>query len=221
MEPTQQSQETVQKPKRKYISRARNPQKKVSAEAYRPRKKKTFPDEELIRTNGEAYLPQNPYKANKFIKDPRQDIMWEHFLKNWMKGAGNAAESARFAGYSETTAANVTNLFWYKEKFQKLKRKEMLSKAERNLDRILDLDYSKLDELTGERTAVDIDKLKIVADISKMTATTLGKDEGYSSKTSVDQNVKGEVHIKAVNYADQVIEAPKEATIIESEGNEE
>jgi phage terminase small subunit len=200
------------------VSRARNPQRKVSPEAYRPKQRKQFPDQELIRTNGETYLKQNPHGANAHVKDPRQDIMWEHFLPRWMKGAGNAAESARYAGYSETTAANVTNLFWYKEKFQKLKRKEMLSKAERNLDKVLDIDYNKLTELGEEK--IDVDLLKAVIDVSKIVATTLGKDEGYSTKSEIAKNVSGTVNIKAINYADQVIEAPKPADVIDVQAQE-
>lgn len=176
---------------------------------------------ELVRVNGEKYAPSNPHKANQWIKDPRQDIMWELYMKDWTKGLNpNARQCALDAGYSDTTAMNVTNFPWFKDRFARLKRKDMLSKAERNLDRILDLDYSKLDELTGERTAIDIDKLKIVADISKMTATTLGKDEGYSAKTTLDQKVSGEVQIRAVSYADAIIEAPKQAEVIDAPAEE-
>ena len=220
MEPTQ-TQPIQEKPKKK--SRARNPQRKVSAEKFRPRQKRTDPDmdeTELVRVNGTNYAPSNPYRANQWIKDPRQDIMWEIYMKQWNKGINPSAKQAALdAGYSDTTAINVTNFPWFKERFDRLKRKDMLSKAERNLDKILDLDYSKLDAITGE-IGVDIDKLKIVADISKMTATTLGKDEGYSAKTTLDQKVSGEVQIRAVSYADAIIEAPKEAEVIEAPAEE-
>lgn len=176
---------------------------------------------ELLRVDGTPYAPANPYRANQWIKDPRQDRMWEMYMGFWNKGINpNAKQCALDAGYSETSAMNITNFNWFKERFARLKRKDMLSKAERNLDRILDLDYTKLDELTGERTAIDIDKLKVVADISKMTATTLGKDEGYASKTTLDQKVSGEVKVRAVSYADAIIEAPKEANLIETKSEE-
>jgi hypothetical protein len=203
----------MEKPKKK--SRAKNPQRKVSPENYRPRKRKQSPDEELIRVNGTPYAKENPAGANQWIKDPRQDIMWEKYLKGWMKGTPNARKAALEAGYSETTAMNITNFIWFKDKFEKLRRKEFLSKGERNLERFLDLDYSKLDEITGERTGIDIDKAKIVADMTKLVVTTLGKDEGYSSKTTLDQKVSGEVQIRAVSYADAIIEAPKQAEIID------
>jgi len=197
-----------------------NPRRKVPADRYRPRQK--MPPggkvEDLIRVNGENYAPSNPYRANKWIKDPRQDVMWEQFVKDWMAGQANATRAALQAGYSKTTSANISNFHWFREKFAKLKRKDMLSKAERNLDRVLDLDYTKLNEL-GQET-IDIDKLKLVVDVSKIVATTLGKDEGYSSKTTVDQKVSGQVNIKAVNYADQAIEQPKPAEVIETTGEE-
>jgi hypothetical protein len=196
----------------------------VQPEDYVPKQKKEGDVDTRVRVNGKPYAPENPYKASKNNPDPRQAICWEIFLKGWMSGEQNAAESARQAGYSETTAANITNQLWFKEKFIKLKRKDMLSKAERNLDRILDIDYSKLDEVTGEITGIDIDKAKLVADISKMMATTLGKDEGYSTKSTVDQKVSGQVNIKAVNYADmatdQLIEQPKQADVIDITGEE-
>lgn len=135
-----------------------------------------------------------------------------------MKGQQNAKQAALTAGYSETTAANITNLGWFKEKFQRLKRKDFLSKAERNLEKFLDLDYSKLDDLGNE--VVDIDKARLVADMTKLTVTTLGKDEGYSSKSQIDQKVSGEVQIKAVSYADAVIEAPKHVEVIDVTGEE-
>lgn len=168
--------------------------------------------------NGTPYAESNPNRANKWIPDPRQAIMWEIFLKDWMAGRPNAADAARQAGYSETSSSNITNFQWFKDKFARLKRKDMLTKAERNLDRVLELDYTKIDEL-GKET-IDIDKLKVVVDVSKLVAQTLGKDEGYSSKSTVEQNVHGTVNIKAVNYADQVIEAPKPAEVIETSTDE-
>jgi hypothetical protein len=204
-------------------SRAKNPLRKVRPEDYVPKKKREGDVDTRVRVNGQPYAPENPYKAGKYVSDPRQAVCWEIFLKGWVNGDQNAAGAARQAGYSETTASNITNQLWFKEKFIKLKRKDMLSKAERNLDRILDIDYTKLDEITGKE-GIDIDKAKLVADISKMMATTLGKDEGYSTKSTVDQKVSGQVNIKAVNYADmapdQLIEQPKQADVIDITGEE-
>lgn len=215
MEQTQ-PQPLQEKPKKK--SRARNPHRKVSPEKFRPRQKRSDPNQpetDLIRVDGNPYAPSNPYKANQFIPDPRQAVMWDIYLKGWMKGFPNAKQAALDAGYSYTTAINVTNFPWFKDKFDKLKRKDFLSKGERNLEKFLDLDYSKLNELTGEMTDIDIDKAKLVADMTKLVVTTLGKDEGYSSKTTLDQKVSGEVQIRAVSYADAVIEAPKVADVID------
>lgn len=214
-----QTQPTEEKKKRPYVSRAKNPQRKVTPDKYVKRKTKSFPEEELIRTNGKPYKPVNPYGSNQFIKDPRQAAMWEIFLDDWMKGGGNAKQAALAVGYSETTAANVTNLWWFKEKFAKLKRKDMLSRSERNLGRMLDIEFILQDE--DGKEIVDIDRAKLVADISKLVATTLGKDEGYSTKSEVSKNVSGTVNIKAVNYADQAIEEPKPANVIDITGEED
>lgn len=190
-----------------------NPRRKVSPERYRPKQKREAPDILPTRVNGEQYRRENPYKANQYTPDPRQDVCWENYLRGWLVGRPNAKQAALDAGYSDTTSSNVTNLPWFRERHARLKRKDFLSKSERNIEKILDIDFTKLDEL-GQET-IDIDRLKTVADMTKFVASTLGKDEGYSSKSTVDQKVSGEVQIKAVNYADTVIEPPKEAKIID------
>ena len=220
MEPViETTEEKVVKPKKTRSQKARNPQRKVSPEKYRAKQKKSFPEEELIRVNGTPYVDANPYGANKYIKDPRQDKFWELYMKGWTLNDPNARQSAVDAGYSETTAINITNYQWFKDRHAKLKRKDFLTKGERNLERFLDMDFTKLDKLTGE-IGIDIDKAKLVADITKLVVTTLGKDEGYSSKTTLDQKVSGEVQIRAVSYADAVIEAPIEAKVIDITGEE-
>lgn len=63
--------------------------------------------------------------------------------------------------------------------------------------------YSKMKIIDGEETEViDKDVLRVVADMSKLLVTTLGKDVGYSSKTEITGKVGGDIKINSVSYAD-------------------
>ena len=198
---------------------------RIPVEVYRPKLKKDNEESTpRLRVNGQPYAEDLPGFERKHGYDARQDVAWEYYLKNLMKGYENAREAGLFAGYSETTSAQLSQQPWFKERKAKLKRREMLSKAERNLDDVLDLSYRVTktktvgtgeDAETIETEEVDTDILKVVVDVSKMVTSTLGKDEGYSTKSLVDHDVRGDIQIKAVSYADTAIEAPKEATIID------
>jgi hypothetical protein len=64
-----------------------------------------------------------------------------------------------------------------------------------------------------EIEVVDIDKLRVVESASKTVLTTLGKDEGYSTKTEVKGTMQGEIKINSVNYADTPLEV--EAQVVD------
>jgi len=78
------------------------------------------------------------------------------------------------AGYSDGYAEQLTSRLpnWLKESFDKLKRKGMLTKAENNLFKLLDLDEN------------DPRLVAIKADISKFVASRLGKAV-YSERTEL------------------------------------
>ena len=141
-------------------------------------------------------------------KDDRQDVAWELYVKSWKAGKPNAKQAGLDAGYALNTAINLNNLTWFKKKKDKLRRSTMMSKAERNLNRILSLDYStmKLKNDGTEEEVIDKDILRVVADISKSIVTTLGKDEGYSTKTEVKGDMSGEIKINSISYADKPLE---------------
>lgn len=182
--------------------------------------------EETLRTNDdgtmdivEPYVSKagnivtHPTKRSKGpLKDPRQDIAWEIYVKGWRDGRPNAREAGLQAGYALNTAINLPNLTWFKERKDKLRRSKMLSKAERNLSRILDMDYSKmrLRDDGSEEEVVDKDILRVVADVSKSIVTTLGKDEGYSTKTEVSGKMQGDIKINSISYADKALEIENE-----------
>ena len=110
----------------------------------------------------------NPNGANQYVMDPRQKECWSLYIDPKSKTFGNATQSAIKAGYTKGTANMITTEDWFKGK---LRRLNLLDKAERNLDKIMDLPLE--------------DKANIVLDASKFIAKTLGKDEGYSDRSEL------------------------------------
>ena len=118
----------------------------------------------------------NPNGANGTTSDPREQVMWDIYTANLLKGLDNAKKAAREAGYSEEHSDNITLQGWFKGRKDKLRRKEMLSKAERNLDKALDTPYE------NDEGKIMPDVMRIVIDVSKTIASTLGKED-YSTRT--------------------------------------
>ena len=125
----------------------------------------------------EYEMMTNPNGANGTTSDPREQTCWDFYVESLVGDKGNAYESAIKAGYSEDHSRNITIQGWFKERLSKLRRKDMLSKAERNLDKILDL---KTDDEGKENPQL----LKIKTDVSVTIAKTLGK-ESYSERSEL------------------------------------
>jgi len=123
----------------------------------------------------------NPNGANGVTSDPREQIMWEFYISNLAKGIENAYAAAIEAKYSEDHARNITLQGWFKERLAKLKRRDMLSKAERVLEKTLDYETDYTDIETGEKK-IKVDLLRVQTDVAKTIATTLGKEEGYTTR---------------------------------------
>jgi hypothetical protein len=121
--------------------------------------------------------PSNPNGANGTTSDPREQKMWDIYVGKLSKGIENAKESALEAGYEESTASQITVRSWFIERKSRLKRKDMLSKSEKVLDETLDM------ITVNEEGKTDPQLHKIKVDVAKTIVTTLGKDEGYSSRT--------------------------------------
>ena len=102
--------------------------------------------------------------------------MWDIYVTKLSKSIDNAYESAIEAGYTESSAKNITLTGWFKERKAKLKRKEMLSKSEKVLDETLEMDT------TDKEGRTDPQLYKIKVDVAKTLVTTLGKEEGYSTR---------------------------------------
>ena len=184
------------------------------------------------RANDQGYLEEVVYtqdkKTGKFnVKavesefDPRREIFWKYYLSTVKAGRPNKKASAIAAGFSEGTAMTIGNTQWFQAKLKKLKRSRMLSKAEQNISNILSLNYSQMKVLDDGTEVQEIDKdvLRVVADMSKTIATTLGKDEGYSMKTEVSGKTETEIKINAVNYAEQPV--PIVSEVIQKQIEEE
>lgn len=112
----------------------------------------------------------NVSSANQHTPDDREQKCWDLYVQSVVDNVPNAYKAAIDSGYSEDHARNITMQGWFKERLEKLKRKGMGSKAERNLEKILDIDWQP----DGE---VKVDILRVVADISHKTAKALIKED--------------------------------------------
>lgn len=121
----------------------------------------------------------NPNGANGTTSDPREQVCWDFYVESITQNRENAYESAIKAGYSIDSARNITMRDWFKERLGRLKRKDMLSKAEKVLDKTLN--YSVEDEEGKIKT----DLLRIQTDVAKHITETLGKNEGYSKRNEL------------------------------------
>lgn len=168
---------------------------------------------------------KNPNGASRFIQDPRQELCWKYYIQGLYRGMPNGKAAALKAGYSETSAQNIGNIKWFKDRKAKLKRRGMVTYAESNLSKILRTPFTNLKILDDgtEIEEFDIDKAKIVKDVSIFVAETLGKDDGYSKKIEESKNVSHDIKIESISYADtkeipeQAQDVIKEAVVKEIE----
>lgn len=122
-------------------------------------------------------MTTNPNGANQYNLDPRQKLCWESYINPKSETFGNAYQSAMKAGYEEGYAAQITTVDWFLER---LRRLNMLGKAEKVLDQTLDTPH------INEEGKVDSSIMRVKADVAKHITNTLGKNEGYSTKTETD-----------------------------------
>jgi endo-1,4-beta-mannosidase len=129
----------------------------------------------------------NPNGANQYIFDPRQKLCWDIYINPKSKTFGNAYQSAVEVGYTESSAARITTEAWFAEK---LRRLNMLGKAEKVLDEMLEMpvDIQKVEGYGEDKELViktEPALVKIKQDTAKFIADRLGKDEGYSQRTEL------------------------------------
>lgn len=122
----------------------------------------------------------NPNGANQWILDPRQKLCWESYINPKSETFGNAYQSALKAGYEESTSTLITTTEWF---IEKLRRLNMLGKAEKVLDETLTM--SDMVETSEGIQKRDSTITKIKQDSAKFIAERLGKNEGYSSRNEI------------------------------------
>lgn len=161
--------------------------------------------EVYISRAGNIVTPPKDRSMSRWDGERRQKC-WDLYVTSVRKGAPNARAAAREAGFAENTCKNISNQDWFIEKKKKLSKSIMVSKAERNLNRGLDIQYSKMKILEDgtEIEEVDKDLFGKVMDVSKYITSTLAKDEGYSTKTEVKGDMSGEIKINSISYADPI-----------------
>jgi hypothetical protein len=130
----------------------------------------------------------NPNGANGDVSDPREQVMWDFYVENNLE---NAYECAIKAKYAVDTARNITTNDWFKERLGKLRRKDMLSDAEKVLQKTLKYKTEKDD---GE---VKTDLLRVQTDVAKHITNTLGKED-YSTKG--DEALTKLARVVAINF---------------------
>lgn len=126
--------------------------------------------------------------ANQYKVDPRQSLFLTYYLDPKSKTFSNGLQSALKAGYEEEYAKTITAQMpdWLSESISEM---SMVHKAERNLDKIMDLEVEQTitnkDGVTLK--AIDPSLVGQVAKVSMFVAERLNKKK-YSAKTEIDLN---------------------------------
>lgn len=126
----------------------------------------------------------NPNGSNQYSLDPRQKLCWDSYINPKSETFSNAYQSAKKAGYEESTCLQITTEKWFTEK---VRRVNLLGKAEKVLDEMLEMpvDVQRVEGYGEDRETVvktEPALVKIKQDTAKFVAERLGKDEGYSSR---------------------------------------
>lgn len=110
------------------------------------------------------------------LLNPKQKLCWQYYTDPKSETFSNAKRSGIKAGFAEAYSINITQYQWFKDRTLRL---NLLNKAERVLDKTLDMDTQ--DENGKEKA----DLLRVQNDAAKFVAKTLGKDEGYNERTEI------------------------------------
>lgn len=137
----------------------------------------------------------NPNGANQYLLDPRQKLCWDSYVNPKSETFGNAFKSALKAGYTDKTARQITTEIWFNEK---VRRMQLLGKAEKVLEEMLDMPVNKIefapgsfesddgeDEGPQQVLTTDPALIRIKQDTAKFIASTQGKNEGYSTRNEI------------------------------------
>lgn len=158
----------------------------------------------------------NPNGANQWVADPRQTLFLTYYLDPKSPTFSNALQSGLKAGFEESYAMNILDKMpnWLLERVEKLKSSNLLAKAERNLDEMLELPNKtqaigafgplwkkkskKVKDKDGKFVTKQVDTsepvmvhavglLKVKADVTKFVAERIGKSK-YGTENHNDGN---------------------------------
>lgn len=143
-------------------------------------------EEELTFNDTGDLVPR--FQANRFQEDPRQDLFWNLYMEGILNKQPCIKAAGIKAGYSAASSGRISQTLWFKNKKKALKKGSMYKNAVQNLDDVMKLKYmgTKVNKETGEEEdTVDIDRAKLVIDVSKTVVKSLGKDDGWSERSEV------------------------------------
>lgn len=130
--------------------------------------------------------------ANQYLLDPRQLKCWEFYINPTSETWGNAYRSAVAAGYTKANATQITTEKWWLERIRRI---NLLSKAEQVLNETLELKHIVpamgafgpiLNKEKKPIMVVSPVLLRIKQDSAKFIAETQGKKNGYTKKMEVE-----------------------------------
>ncbi len=140
----------------------------------------------------------NPNGANGTTSDEREQVCWNYYVESLLaNGKGNGQAAALKAGYTRSSARQITTRNWFIARLQTLRRKTMFVKAEKVLHKTLNM------EAVDEEGHTDVQLLRVQTDVAKFITSTQGKNSGYSTKTDdamskmVDMEQTPEQELKA------------------------
>ncbi len=146
----------------------------------------------------------NPNGANQYQLDPRQKMCWDYFVDPMSPTFSSGLASAKKAGYTDGTAAQITTEQWFIEKLRTL---NMLEKAEKVLNDMLEIEVEEpVVGMFGPMKGLDGKDLmkrnphfvRVKQDTAKFVAERVGKSK-YSTKTETDLTSGG----KPIVFIDQ------------------
>jgi hypothetical protein len=145
-----------------------------------------LPEEELTFNDEGSLVPR--FQANRFQEDPRQDLFWNYYMEGILNKQPSIRKAGIKAGYSEASSGRISQTLWFKNKKKALKKGSMYRNAVQNLDDVMKIKYigTKFNKETGEdEEEINIDRAKLVIDVSKAVVKSLGKDDGWSERSEV------------------------------------
>lgn len=132
-------------------------------------------------------LRGNPNGANQSLPDPRQKLMWSLYVNPTSETFSNATQSAIKAGYTETTANQITTEAWF---IGKLGTLNLLDDAVAVLKEMLVMPVL-VEETVGYGDDAELvvktspALVKIKQDTAKFVSERQGKEDGWASRSEL------------------------------------